>query len=665
VTKSHAQIVISSGNVLLLNTDFLFNLGTGFSDVRWAGSGGFAAGGADRYVRLNNSTAAINWNAPNFVGPNNTLFLGRADSAFTVIWDKALNINVPIARLRVTKGTPSRDARASALINQPIAAASANNKLWIEGTGRVDLNKNSPNFKGAIVINGAEFRLNQAGRLSAVSNIKVGGGGQLTFDHMGTYNTPVIKAGGFKGNQVNLNAPVYVSGGEIRLRYDYYKYGSTSLPNFIIEKGSNQYRVDYSWSSGQGGIKILSGFVFPSGPVKSTLDVVDWPNAVGDNQLFSRTMTTNLFQSSLTMDGDFWVGKTLWAWELGQGYGAKLGRMAHSTYAPSAWTNARIPHIGSNLTIPEATPRNVLALTIQAGTQSLINSDTLTIHSGGILKRMGADPATFKTLKEIKTPAGVNLVVHNHSDGALTLEGKLNIGGGGLVKAGKGALILKGASAYVGTANTITGLSYLNEGPVYLDYDGLLSGAVAISGRILVGFGAAAPGQLIVARNEQIADTATVVLDGVATSDGGLSRHIPVFQIGNALRVVEHIHALRIEGNGIVRFSGAAGRATNQLFLKDLQIPTIPNANGSLFVQNWVENVTYLIVSRTAPNVMAVLNRIRFQGWAPGAKLWDYDANNWQIVPMGAPEPATYGAILGALGLGLVVWRKRRQRRAS
>jgi len=163
------------------------------------------------------------------------------------------------------------------------------------------------------------------------------------------------------------------------------------------------------------------------------------------------------------------------------------------------------------------------------------------------------------------------------------------------VKAGKGALILKGASAYAGTANTITGLSYLNEGPVYLDYDGLLSGAVAMSGRILVGFGAAAPGQLIVARNEQIADTATVVLDGVATSDGGLSRHIPVFQVGNALRVVEHIHALRIEGNGIVRFSGAAGRATNQLFLKDLQIPTITNANGSLFVQNWVENVTYLI----------------------------------------------------------------------
>jgi len=62
---------------------------------------------------------------------------------------------------------------------------------------------------------------------------------------------------------------------------------------------------------------------------------------------------------------------------------------------------------------------------------------------------------------------------------------------------------------------------------------------------------------------------------------------------------------------------------------------------------------------------MAMLNRIRFQGWAPGAKLINYDANNWEIVPMGSPEPATYGAILGALGLGLVVWRKRRQRRAS
>jgi|GEM_PF-2882075 len=48
-----------------------------------------------------------------------------------------------------------------------------------------------------------------------------------------------------------------------------------------------------------------------------------------------------------------------------------------------------------------------------------------------------------------------------------------------------------------------------------------------------------------------------------------------------------------------------------------------------------------------------------------------YDWQYWEITPFGTndvmgfmPEPTTYGAILGTVGLGLVAWRKRTQQRS-
>jgi len=40
--------------------------------------------------------------------------------------------------------------------------------------------------------------------------------------------------------------------------------------------------------------------------------------------------------------------------------------------------------------------------------------------------------------------------------------------------------------------------------------------------------------------------------------------------------------------------------------------------------------------------------------------LEEFDAEYWSI--SATPEPATYGAILGAIGIGLVVWQKRKRR---
>jgi len=127
--------------------------------------------------------------------------------------------------------------------------------------------------------------------------------------------------------------------------------------------------------------------------------------------------------------------------------------------------------------------------------------------------------------------------------------------------------------------------------------------------------------------------------------------------------VKEVFDTLKIEGEGIVHFGNnpPPGLITS-LTLRRLLIDT---DEDFLKINQWVEYFDYLLVSRAFAPGSDVLGRIHFIGWAPGAKLRDYNNSHWEIVPYGSPEPATYGAILGAVGIGLVVWRKKGRRRAK
>jgi len=116
-TLGHAQLVLDNDSVQLLTSNFTGSLGTTAGQVRWEGSGGFAALSGDRRVRLNNSTASINWDAQYFVGEGNVLTLGSAVASGTVLWDKGLNINVSEARIHVGNGTAAV-TRAEAVIQQ-------------------------------------------------------------------------------------------------------------------------------------------------------------------------------------------------------------------------------------------------------------------------------------------------------------------------------------------------------------------------------------------------------------------------------------------------------------------------------------------------------------------------------------------------------------------
>ncbi|KXU36460.1 hypothetical protein AXK11_04505 [Cephaloticoccus primus] len=71
-----------------------------------------------------------------------------------------------------------------------------------------------------------------------------------------------------------------------------------------------------------------------------------------------------------------------------------------------------------------------------------------------------------------------------------------------------------------------------------------------------------------------------------------------------------------------------------------------------------------MLVRKDSKHLADALKKITIDGWAKNQiYLKDYDKDYWSIEA--APEPATCGALLGALGLGLVAWRRRRSPRAS
>jgi len=93
---------------------------------------------------------------------------------------------------------------------------------------------------------------------------------------------------------------------------------------------------------------------------------------------------------------------------------------------------------------------------------------------------------------------------------------------------------------------------------------------------------------------------------------------------------------------------------------------TFSGPDAILFMRNWYEYEDYLLV-RTNGFDLSFLQNIRFEGYEDFPVVWrKYDDHYHQITPFGpmsseSPEPSTYGAILGAVGLGLVAWRRRRK----
>jgi len=148
-------------------------------------------------------------------------------------------------------------------------------------------------------------------------------------------------------------------------------------------------------------------------------------------------------------------------------------------------------------------------------------------------------------------------------------------------------------------------------------------------------------------------------------------------QIGKRTEVILMSGSLLIKGASNVQYishlnwynkdnyvSGSVIEFDNTLGgIKYLYVDVLTRNLGSksdLYVNNWQEDVDFFLLRKTDSNAQA-LGNVRVNGHY--AMLKDYNEEYWQVGVF-LPEPGTYGAVLGALGLGVFMFRKARRKSA-
>jgi len=193
-------------------------------------------------------------------------------------------------------------------------------------------------------------------------------------------------------------------------------------------------------------------------------------------------------------------------------------------------------------------------------------------------------------------------------------------------------------------SNTFTGTTLLTGGGLRLAKN---NGVTAIRGDIRARQGSA----LGLFHDNQINDSSDVYLSGSS---------ILYFVSQYDTSLTERFHRLIVEDVGIVDFNATYGYThySRWLYLDDLII----NDGGRLIVKSWVDGTDHLLVRRENID-WATLWKIDFKGKVNrNVGYRNFNSDYVEIVPWATPEPETYGAIFGVLGLALVGWRRNVRR---
>jgi len=621
-------------------------LGAGAGQIQWlAGSDGGLAimEGISGTLRINGSQDEITWGQQYFVGLDNTLILGHRESSTVNTWDTALNLAGGERTIYIVDSLVN-PSQGPILAEFRFTQALRNGSLRLVGDGRLDLAVANPNLLGSVTVSGAELRLNAGGTLSGISSLRAERGGRITLDNAGTYNATT--GGAYLADRVNTTASVTLDGGTLRF-WGSDVANSISTQTFgavTLEGGASTIDVvNHAGASGSATLHLTS---LSQSDLSATLNFTN----AGSTETYSES-TTGLrlrFVTAPSLSGGILPYATVhgseWATVTTGGY--LVAYSGYETGTPTGWLAAHNVSLNQYRFASGTLTINSLRFA-SGGSLNLSNfSTTLSLVSGGII----ASGSSVMQLGRLTTDADF-LYVHIPS-GRLDVTTEI-FGAAGLVKSGGGLLRLHGTEA-----NTYTGTTYVHDGILALEK---LIGVNAIAGDLVVGdFKSTTTVTLV--NSHQIADTATVTLRGVMHQQPTIAANIRegVLQfnnVGASPGLREAFDRLHIDGRGVLNFGGGEYARANYLLLNRL---TFADTSSRLIIRNWVEFEDYLLVRRVgnAGLIPPILSQIIFDGYGP-ARWVPYDNDHWQITPF--PEPATYGAILGALGIGLWGWRKRKK----
>lgn len=163
-------------------------VGTGADQVTWAGSGGFAAFGAERTVSFGTPGTSINWTAANFIGASRVLVLGHVTADATLKWDQTTNLAGGTRTVQVNDGSAAIDAKITRSINGG-SSGTALNVLNKSGAGTLALTANSFYF-GNTTVSAGTLMIGAGGTTGGVStnspNIIVASGATLAVNRTNT-----------------------------------------------------------------------------------------------------------------------------------------------------------------------------------------------------------------------------------------------------------------------------------------------------------------------------------------------------------------------------------------------------------------------------------------------------------------------------------------------
>jgi len=208
----------------------------------------------------------------------------------------------------------------------------------------------------------------------------------------------------------------------------------------------------------------------------------------------------------------------------------------------------------------------------------------------------------------------------------------------------------KGGLNMIGTeGNTFTGDVNIEGSKLILQKK---NGAIAVKGNINVKNG----GVLIIAKNHQIDNSSTITLNSNRIDKSSL---IEIGSYESKSTFTEKIGSLVVDGYGMIKFRHNEWSDRGYFYLNDLII----NPDSIIQVEEWLEGYSHLLVRKDSKHLNDAWNKIRFKNTNGEVGVRDYDNDYWEI-GVGAdfrplPEPTTYGAALGAVGLGLWLSRRR------
>jgi len=308
-------------------------------------------------------------------------------------------------------------------------------------------------------------------------------------------------------------------------------------------------------------------------------------------------------------------------------------------------------------------PTSIMSLKLANGGALFLDGvdewNTLQLLSGGLLSTGGNNRiygVGFVQSNEPFTDENEPLYIHVHG-GSLTVSGSITVTSGTrpTIKTGEDTLRLNGDGVYMEGGNLV-----INQGTIAFEK------GLGMDFRIVrIGDGHGTDVLELPANHlNPLEWEPDIILHGTpysTTPDSG-EFDAAILRFGGGTE--QHAWSLHVEGRGTLDFKGGTESAPNMLWLEEFTLADFETT--MLFIRHWEDKRDVLLVRYNDENRAIIdvdfLSRIWFEGYGgPGAEWVYWSTDYYEIRPF--PEPSTYGAIFGVVGLGLVAYRRRSRKR--